>query len=373
MGPLHGLRVVELAGIGPAPFAGMVLADLGADVVRVDRVDGDRPLAPHRILDRGRRSVALDLKSPHAVEVVLRLSDRADVLIEGYRPGVAERLGLGPAECLARNPALVYARMTGWGQDDPLAAEPGHDINYLAVSGALAAIGRAGGPPVPPLNLLGDFAGGALPMVAGILAALYERQRSGLGQVVDAAIVDGVAGLLGMLLGMAAAGQWRPERGTNLLDSGAPFYDVYACADGRYVAVGALEERFYAALLSGLGLDPASVPDRADVSSWPDLRRRFAERFATRTRDEWAATFAGTGACVSPVLSVTESAARPGQRAYLVRDGLLQPAPAPRLSRTVPELPEPAPEPGRHTRDILTEYGLTAAEIDALFASGAAR
>jgi len=357
MGPLNGLRVVELAGIGPVPFAGMLLADLGAQVDRVDRVDGGRPDLPHRILDRGRRSVALDLKQPSAVEVVLRLVERCDVLIEGYRPGVAERLGLRPDPCLARNPRLVYAGMTGWGRDGTYAPTAGHDINYLALSGALDPIGRAGGPPVPPVNLLGDFAGGGLPLVTGILAALYERERSGLGQVVDAAIVDGVASLTGMLLGLTAAGMWRPERGTNLLDSGAPFYDVYECADGRYVAVGALEEPFYRELLSGLELDPADVPDRSDPGRWPELRGVFAARFATRTRDGWAAVFAGTDACVTPVLTLAEAAARPGQRGYVTRDGLVQPAPGPRFSRTPAQLPDPAPEPGQHTREILHEDG----------------
>jgi alpha-methylacyl-CoA racemase len=363
MGPLDGLRVVELAGIGPVPFAGMLLADLGADVVRVDRPGGDRPLAAHRILDRGRRSVALDLKRPRAVEVVLRLLDRADVLIEGYRPGVAERLGLGPSECLSRNPRLVYARMTGWGRDGTRAPTAGHDLNYLALSGVLDAIGRAGGPPVPPLNLLGDFAGGALPLVTGILAALYERERSGHGQVVEADIVTGVAGLTGMVLALAAAGLWRPERGTNLLDSGAPFYDVYACADGRYVAVGALEEPFYAALLSGLGLDPAAVPDRSDPARWPDLRAVLAARFATRTRDEWGAVFERTDACVTPVLTLAEATAGP---AYLTRDGRAEPVPGPGFSRTPVRLPDPAPEPGAHTREVLREYGLTEEEISAL-------
>jgi alpha-methylacyl-CoA racemase len=257
----------------------------------------------------------------------------------------------------------VYARLTGWGQDGPTSA--GHDINYLAATGALDAIGPAGGPPVPPVNLLGDFAGGGLYAVTGILAALYERERSGRGQVIDAAIVDGVAGLLGMLLGMSAAGQWRPERGTNLLDSGFPCYDVYKCADGRYVAVGALEERFYAALLAGLELD--TVPDRTDPENWPALRRVLAERFATRTRDEWAARFAGTDACVTPVLTVAEAG-----RGYLIRNGLRQPVPAPGFARTPLALPEPAPEPGRHTREILAGAGLTTGEIDALFNTGAA-
>jgi alpha-methylacyl-CoA racemase len=317
--------------------------------------------------------VALDLTDSRAVDAVLRLVDGADVLIEGYRPGVVERLGLGPAVCLARNPKLVYARMTGWGRDGPPAGTAGHDINYLALSGALDLIGRAGGPPVPPLNLLGDFAAGGLPLVTGILAALHERERSGLGQVVDAAIVAGVAPLLGIVLGLMAAGQWRAERGTNLLDSGAPCYDVYRCADGRYVAVGALEERFYQALLSGLELDPGEVPGRGDPEHWPELRQVLTRRFATRTRDEWARVFEGTDACVTPVLTIAEAAARPGQQAYLTRDGIVQPAPTPRFSRTTTELPAPAPEPGQHTREILTECGLTEAEIAAMLSTGAAR
>jgi alpha-methylacyl-CoA racemase len=356
MGPLDGLRVVELAAIGPVPYAGMVLADLGADVVRVDRPDGARPLVPHRILDRGRRSVALDLKRPEAVEVVLRLVERSDVLIEGYRPGVAQRLGLGPDECRGRNPGLVYARMTGWGQDGPLAGTAGHDINYLALSGALDAIGPAGGPPVPPLNVVGDFAGGGLLLVAGILAALYERQRSGTGQVVDGAILDGVAGFLSMLLAMTAAGQWRPERGTNLLDGGAPFYAVYPCADGRYVAVGAIEEPFYRALLAGLGVDAAQLPDRADPSAWPSLRATLAERFATRGCDEWVAVFAGTDACVTPVLTLSEAASHP-QAGRAFAGG--EPVPAPRFSRTPAAVRRPAPVIGEHTREVLAELGIS--------------
>ncbi len=371
MGPLEGLRVVELAGIGPVPFAGMVLADLGADAVRVDRIDGTRPLDAHRILDRGRRSVALDLKDPRAVEVVLRMAQGSDVLVEGFRPGVAERLGFGPEECRRRNARLVYARMTGWGQDGPLAGAPGHDINYLALSGALDAIGPAGGPPVPPLNVLGDFAGGGLLLVTGILAALYERERSGLGQVVDAAILDGVAGLLSMLHALTAAGQWLPERGGNLLDGGAPFYAVYACADGRYVAVGALEERFYRALLAGLGLAAADLPDRADPANWPELRRVFAARFADRTRDAWLADFSGTDACVTPVLTLAESVADAHHQARgTYRAG--EPAPAPRFSRTRGAVRRPAPAPGEHTREVLTELGLAGSEIDDLLRGGVA-
>lgn len=338
-GPLSGLRVLELAAIGPVPFACMLLADLGAEVVRVDRPGADRAFgAWHRVLDRGRRTVALDLKDPAAVEALLRLVEGADILVEGYRPGVCERLGIGPEVCLARNPRLVYGRMTGWGQDGPLARAPGHDINYLALSGALHAMGRAGGPPVVPLNLLGDFAGGGLPLAFGVLAAVEERHRSGLGQVVDAAIVDGTAALLGMLAGMTAAGEWRPERGTNVLDGGAPYYDVYLCADGRYVAVGALEDRFYAALLEGLGLALDEVPDRTDRANWPVLRARLAACFLTGSRDGWAAAFEGTEACVTPVLTLEEAVEHPHHRARGVyrrtADGVVEAAAVPRFGRT---------------------------------------
>ncbi|MGW1196779.1 CaiB/BaiF CoA transferase family protein [Streptomyces sp. NPDC002536] len=373
-GPLAGLRVLELAAIGPVPFACMTLADLGADVIRVDRADGARPFASwHRVLDRGRRSVALDLKDPRGVEALLRLAERADVLVEGFRPGVAERLGIGPEECRARNTALVYARMTGWGQDGPMAQAPGHDINYIALTGALHAIGGPDGPPVPPLNLLGDFAGGGQLLVNGVLAALYEQQRSGLGQVVDAAIVDGTASLLGMLLGMADAGQWGLERGRNLLDGGAPFYSVYACADGSHVAVGALEERFYAALLHGLGLNAAALPDRSDPANWPDLHAVFEDRFASRTRAEWLGVLDGTEACVSPVLTVDEAADHPHLRSRGTFGEDRQPAPAPRFGRTPGQTPPSAPRPGSHTREVLAECGLADAEIDAWVASGAAR
>ncbi|MFF8828541.1 CaiB/BaiF CoA transferase family protein [Streptomyces sp. NPDC015131] len=376
-GPLSGVRVVELAGIGPAPFACMLLADLGADVVRVDRAGGERPFGSwHRVLDRGRRSVALDLKHPDGRETVLRLAERSDVLVEGFRPGVTERLGIGPRECAGRNPALVYARMTGWGQDGPLARTPGHDINYIALSGALHAVGPVGGPPVPPVNLLGDFAGGGLYLAVGVLAALHERRASGRGQVVDAAITDGTASLLGMLLGMAEAGEWQHGRGGNLLDGGAPYYTVYACADGGHVAVGALEDRFYAALLDGLGLDPDAVPDRSVRAQWPALRALFAARFATRTRDAWAAAFDGTEACVSPVLSVAEAAGHPHHRArgtYLRTGAGTEPAPAPRFGRTPAAVPPPAPRPGEHTRAVLAECGWPGADAERLLRTGAAR
>jgi alpha-methylacyl-CoA racemase len=331
------LRVLELAGIGPGPHAAMILADLGADVIRVERPGPAEPAVRDDLLLRNRRAVVADLKDAGDLGVVLSLADRADVLIEGMRPGVAERLGIGPATCHARNLALVYARVTGWGQDGPLAARAGHDINYIGVTGVLAAIGRAGDRPVPPLNLVGDFGGGSMLAVVGILAALWERHRSGLGQVVDAAMVDGVVQLAQMVWSMRAAGTWRPERGGNLLDGGAPFYDTYTCADGRHVAVGALEPAFYRALLSGLGLDPAQLPDRDDRANWPRLRTLLGEAFLTRTRDEWAARFADVDACVTPVLDLDEAARHPqvgGRGSLTFSDGAQQAAPAPRFSRT---------------------------------------
>jgi alpha-methylacyl-CoA racemase len=359
-GPLAGLRVLELAGIGPAPFCAMMLADQGATVLRIDRPGAAPPgQAQLEFLSRGRRSAVLDLKHPRAVDALLRLADTADVLLEGLRPGVTERLGVGPEVCLQRNPRLVYARMTGWGQDGPLAVTVGHDIGYIARAGALHALGRAGGPPQFPANLLGDFGGGGMLMAYGICAALVERAGSGRGQVVDAAIVDGVASLLAMPLMLLGQGVWRDERGVNLLDGGVPWYDVYETADGRWMAVGALEPRFYDALLAGLGL--ADAPDRRDPQNWPELRTRFTARFKDKTRDEWAAVFAGSEACVEPVLSLREAAEDPhlaARQTYVARDGVVQPAPAPRFSRTPGQLSEPAPAPGRHTTEALTEWGL---------------
>lgn len=374
-GPLHGVRVVELAGIGPAPFAGMMLADLGADVIRVDRVGGTGGAvdAAHRVLSRGRRSIAVDLKDPAGVRLVLRLVESADALIEGYRPGVAERLGVGPEPCLAENPALVYGRVTGWGQDGPLAQTAGHDIDYIALAGALGLIGRPGEAPTVPLNLLGDFGGGGMLLAVGVLAALVSARTTGRGQVVDAAMVDGTAVLLAMTLGLRSAGLWG-RRGASLLDGGAPFYDTYRCADGGYVAVGALEDPFYGALLDGLGLagDPA-LPDRTDPTRWPELRRALAAAFATRTRDAWAERFAGTDACVAPVLDPDEAADHPQLAArgtFRRADGVLEPAPAPRFSVTEPDPPAPAPSVGGETRAILAEIGLTAADTQALRDAG---
>ena len=370
-GPLAGLRVLELASLGPGPFCAMMLADSGATVLRIDRpgASGGRPET--NLMSRGRQSAVLDLKHPRAVDALLRLVDHADVLLEGLRPGVTERLGVGPDVCLRRNPRLVYARMTGWGQDGPHATAAGHDIGYIARAGALHGLGRAGGPPQFPANLLGDFGGGGMLLAYGICAALVERATSGQGQVVDAAIVDGVASLLAMPMMLMAQDRWRDERGVNLLDGGVPWYDVYETADGKWVAVGALEPQFYAALLSGLGL--ADAPSRADPKHWPELRALFSARFKDRTRDEWAAAFAGADACVEPVLSVAEATADPhltARQTYLARDGLAQPAPAPRFSRTPGQLPDPAPAPGQHTTEALTEWGL--ADVADLIACGAA-
>jgi alpha-methylacyl-CoA racemase len=371
-GPLAGVRVIELAGIGPGPFCAMMLADAGATVLRIDRPGTPAAQPEREFLNRGRQSAVLDLKHPRAVDALLRLVDVADVLLEGFRPGVTERMGVGPEACLSRNPRLVYARMTGWGQDGPLAATAGHDIGYIARTGALHALGRAGGPPVFPANLLGDFGGGAMVMAYGICAALVERATSGRGQVVDTAIVDGVASLLAMPLMLMARGLWRDERGVNLLDGGVPWYDVYETADGQWMAVGALEPQFYAALLDGLGLG-GDAPDRSDPRNWPALRALLADRFKTRTRDEWTAAFAGTDACVEPVLSLTEAAADDhltARHTYLTPDGITQPAPSPRFSRTPGHLSTPAPTPGQHTIEALTAWGLPDAE--ALVAAGAA-
>jgi alpha-methylacyl-CoA racemase len=373
-GPLAGVRVVELAGIGPAPFAGMVLADLGADVTRVERPGVANAVGRMDVLNRGRRSVAVDLKHPEGVEVVLRLAAGADVLIEGFRPGVAERLGVGPDACRGRNPQLVYGRMTGWGQEGPYAAEAGHDITYAAVAGALAHIGRAGQPPTPPLNLVADFGGGGMLLALGVVAAVLAARESGTGQVVDAAMVDGVALLMAPFFMALRSGFFTDERGTNLLDSGAPFYDCYRCGDGRWVAVGALEPQFYAALLAGLGIDAAELGPQNDQAGWPEMRRRFAAAFAARNRDAWVAAFAGRDACVAPVLTTEETLADPhlAARATVVEiDGVPQPSPAPRFSATPVALDRPPPSPGEHTDAVLADAGYGPEEIAALREGGA--
>jgi alpha-methylacyl-CoA racemase len=352
----------------------MMLADLGADVIRVDRPGGNAlQLGPAEkdILGRGRPSVAVDLKNPRGVEVVLELVESADILIEGLRPGVTERLGLGPDDCHARNPRLVYGRMTGWGQTGPLSQAVGHDINYISVAGALGAIGRAGGPPQVPLNLLGDFAGGSLYLVTGLLAALTHARSSGEGQVVDAAITDGTAHLMSMIVSMQQSGGWSDQRGTNLLDTGTPFYDVFETSDGQWMSVGPLEPQFYDALIAGLGI--AGAPPRDDVSRWPELRALFAETFATRTRAEWENVFEGTDACVSPVLSLPEAYEHPHNVArgtYVEKDGLTQPAPAPRFSATPAVLTTSPQRAGASTAEALTAWGI--ADVDQLIADGVA-
>lgn len=365
MGPLEGVRVVEFAGLGPGPFCGMLLADLGADVVRIDR-RGSRggllgSLGATSLLDRGKRSIALDLKDPADLEVVRALVRRADVLLEGFRPGVMERLGLGPDELLGENPALVYGRMTGWGQTGPLAHSAGHDIGYIALTGALGATGRPDEVPAPPMNLLGDFGGGGVFLALGALAALIRARATGEGQVVDAAIVDGTAVLTTMIHGMLDAGVWTDRRGRNLLDTGAPFYDVYRCADGQFLAVGALEEQFYAALLEGLGLTgDETLPRREDPRRWPALRERFSAVFASRTRAEWWQVFEGTDACVAPVWSLveaTEDRHNVERGVFVEVDGVRQPDVAPRFSRT-PGAVGRVPRPGEHGEEIRAELGL---------------
>jgi alpha-methylacyl-CoA racemase len=372
-GPLRGIRVVELAGIGPGPHAAMMLADLGADVVRVER-PGGAPSAGARetdLLTRGRPSIAMDLKDPAAVATVLDLVERADVFLEGMRPGAAERLGLGPQECHARNPRLVYGRMTGWGQHGPLAHTAGHDMNYIGISGSLHGLGQTPSTPQFPSNLLGDFGGGSTYLVIGILAALLESRVSGEGQVVDAAIVDGSAHLNAMLASMIAGGGWREERAVNLLDGGMPFYDVYETSDGRHMAVGSLEPKFYDELVKGLGL-AGELPDRYDFARHDELRERIAARFRERTQAEWAEVFEGTDACCTPILPLTEAAEHPHLKAretYVTRDGLLQPAPAPRFSRTAPSLTTGPSVPGGQTRAALEAWGIE--DVDALIESGA--
>jgi alpha-methylacyl-CoA racemase len=356
------VRVVELGGIGPGPHAAMVLADLGADVVRVDRPNAFTFPVPAGVRDpmlRGRRSVAFDMKNDEERAQLLELIGVADVLIDPYRPGVAERLGIGPDECLTANPRLVYARMTGWGQDGPLAERAGHDINYISLTGGLHAIGRRGERPVPPLNLVGDFGGGSMLVLVGILASLVERQQSGRGQVVDAAMIDGATLLAQMMWSWRGVGVWSDERGVNLLDGGAPFYDTYECGDGRYVAVGALEPQFFAALITGLELDLPADLMHLEPANWPMLRDVFTARFKEKTRDEWATIFAGTDACVTPVLSFAEARQHPhvaARETLIDIDGSTQPAPAPRFSRTPPERPTAPPAPGADTAQVLAEW-----------------
>lgn len=377
LGPLREVRVVEMAGIGPAPFCGMLLADLGADVVRIDRLDTtDLGVSfPERfdLLNRNKRSVAIDLKSPEGRGTALRLIGRAEIVIEGFRPGVMERLGLGPEACHAVNPRLVFGRMTGWGQDGPLSQAAGHDLNYIALTGALDAIGRNGDPPTIPLNLVGDFGGGALYLAMGVLAALLEARTSGHGQVVDASIVDGTASLMTMMYAMRQMGAWRGGRGRNLLDGGAPFYDVYETQDGRYVSIAAIEGKFYRELLRRLGLDGEVLPDQNDASGWEGLRERFAAIFRTKTREEWCRLLEGTDACFAPVLDLGESVAHPhnaARQVFLEQDGVTHPAPAPRFSRTPGAVRRPPPARGADTSDALADWGFPADDIASLRSAG---
>ncbi|WAY19756.1 CoA transferase [Mycolicibacterium fortuitum] len=374
MGPLDGVRVVELASLAPAPFGCMILADLGATVLRVERRGPQRGIVPPAgPLDRGRRSVALDLKEPSGVTALHRLIADADVFVEGFRPGVTERLGVGPADLQQTNRRLIYARMTGWGQDGPLAQRAGHDINYIALAGALEPLGRAGERPHAPLNLLADFAGGGMLMALGILAALVERERSGLGQVVDAAMVDGASLLMSFLHGMHANGMWSGDRGENILDGAAPFYDTYPTSDGKYVAVGCVEPQFYAEMLTKLGLEADELPEQLDTAAWPQLKKTFAEAFVAKTRDEWTAIFADSDGCVTPVLSPWEAHAHPHNRdraGFVEIDGVLQPAPAPRFSRTAAVHPRAMDEGGRDAVSTLRHWGLTDEEAAQLVADG---
>jgi alpha-methylacyl-CoA racemase len=372
-GPLSGMRIVELPAVGPVPFLGMLLADLGADVVRIDRLRAEPLDMGSTAVGRGRRSVALDLRHPGAAEAVLRLAERSDALIEGFRPGVAERLGVGPDAVLARNPRLVYGRMTGWGQHGPLASTAGHDITYLAVSGLLSGIGPADGPPTPPVNYVGDFGGGAMFLAVGVLAALLHARETGQGQVVDAAMTEGAAYLGTMTRALFAAGAWRDARAANLLDGGAPHYRCYACADGRYVAVGALEQKFWRTLLDRLGLDADTVGSPENSNDWPALTALLADTFATKTRDEWAEIFASRDACVAPVLTLAEAPAHPhnvARAAYAEVAGATVAAPTPRFSAT-PTAPGEPPERGADTTALLAELGYSPDEAATLRESAA--
>jgi alpha-methylacyl-CoA racemase len=377
VGPLSGIKVVEFEAIGPGPFAGMLLADMGADVILVDRpASSGLGLKRERWMDvmmRGKRSVTLDLKSKEGAAAALELAARADVLIEGFRPGVMERLGLGPDAAFARNPKLVYGRMTGWGQDGPMAARAGHDLNYIALAGVLHAFGRKGGAPVPPLNLVGDFGGGGMLLGFGVACALVEARASGKGQVVDAAMVEGASLLGTMFSGMLAAGAWQEERGSNILDSGAPWYDVYETRDGKYVSIGAIEAKFYEELLGRLGLSSASLPRQNDRKGWPALRKAFSETFLAKTRDEWCAVFEGSDACFAPVLTFSEArthAHNAARKSFVTVGKVAQPAPAPRFSRTAAAVRRPPPERGEGGRQALLDWGFSADAIGKLESLG---
>jgi alpha-methylacyl-CoA racemase len=379
-GPLKGLKVIEMVGIGPCPFAAMMLADMGADVIRIDRKPDPNAPNPYPILGtkfdvmaRGRRSLALDLKDPRARQLLLDLVAKADVLVEGFRPGVMERLGLGPDTCMDRNPRLVYGRVTGWGQSGPLSQAAGHDLNYVALSGMLHAMGREGGPPAPPLNLVGDFGGGAMMLAFGVVCAAFEAKQSGKGQVVDAAMTDGAALLGAMMYGLRGFGAWSDRREANLLDGGAPFYDCYACLDGKFISIGAIEPQFYAQLLQLAGVDDPQFRKQWRQADWPELKRKFADLFATRTRDDWCRLLEGTDVCFAPVLDMAEAPHHPHNAAratFVDVDGVTQPAPAPRFSRTAAELGSPPSSPGQDGAAALADWGWSTASVEALRRAG---
>jgi alpha-methylacyl-CoA racemase len=378
MGVLSGYRVIELAGIGPGPMCAMLLSDMGADVLRIDRAaDAGLGIAmdpKYSLLNRGRRSVALDLKKPEAIEAVLKLVEKADALIEGFRPGVTERLGLGPDDCLKRNPRIIYGRMTGWGQEGPLAHAAGHDINYIALSGALHSIGRKGDAPVPPLNLVGDFGGGALYLALGVVAGLLEAQKSGKGQVVDAAMVDGAASLMTAIYGMHGSGFWNNERGDNILDTGAHYYEVYETKDAKHVAIGSIEAKFYAELLRLSGLQGEELAHQQDRKSWPKMKERLKTLFRTKTRDEWCKIMEGTDICFAPVLSMEEAPKHPHMKhrgTFVEDNGVTQPGPAPRFSRTPSKIQRPPARPGEHTEEALRDWGFANTDLEQLRKCGA--
>jgi alpha-methylacyl-CoA racemase len=379
VGPLSGVKVIEIAGIGPGPFAAMMLADMGADVIRVDRaqaVTGAFDAPNKEVLNRGRRSVGIDLKAADGVETLMRLVEQADALIEGFRPGVAERLGIGPDDCHARNPKLVYGRMTGWGQEGPYSQAAGHDINYIALGGALAHFGRAGAKPTPPINLVGDFGGGGMLLAFGVACGIVEARSSEKGQVVDAAMVDGTAILMTMMWGLRAVSFWEDERGVNVLDTGAPFYDTYETADGKFVSLGSLEPQFYAEMLQRLGINDDELPAQMDRSGWPALRERLTDLFRSKTRDEWCEILEGTDACFAPVLPMSEVGQHPHMKARgtIVEEfGIPQPAPAPRFSRTPGSIQGPPAWPGQHTDDALADWGFSRDELAKLRDAGAIR
>lgn len=373
MGPLAGVKVVEIAGIGPGPFCAMMLADMGADVIRVDR-KGAQGGSKFDILNRGRKSVAIDLKSDEGKEAVLKLIDNADALIEGFRPGVMERLGLGPDVALARNPKLVFGRMTGWGQDGPLAHAAGHDINYIALTGALYAMGRDETPPAPPLNLVGDFGGGGMLLAFGIACALIDAKKSGKGQVVDAAMTDGASILSAMMYGFSASGMWTNDRYSNMLDGGAHFYDSYETSDGKYIALGSIEPQFYALLLEKTGINDPAFKDQMNRKNWSELKKQLAQILKTKTRDEWCEIMEGTDVCFAPILNFNEATEHPHNKArntYVEIEGVKQPAPAPRFSRTAPDTPNPPAKAGEHTEEALAEWGISSDELAKMKQAGA--